>query len=255
MSPEPVAGIDEAIHAAATLSRGRNSVPKASSLLADELRTSIVRGKLAEGTTFMSESEIIESSGLSRATVREALRLLETEGLIVSKRGPRGGLRVGKPDLQSTVRTIAVHLAMSEATLGDMFAFRRIVERESARLAAENATPEQRDRLQEAISADPHPLAEVIDFHDLIAESTGNEFFRLLQKVVVSLASWHTPDEGLDDDDLVLARAAHGKVVQKILDRDGDGAASAMDRHLEAFEGLVRDSGNIDKPVIRASAW
>lgn len=241
--------------AAGRLMKSASTVPKASSLLANELRTSIVRGKLAEGTPFLSESEIIEQSGVSRATVREALRLLETEGLIVSKRGPRGGLRVGKPDLQSIVRTIAVNLAMSEATLGDMFTFRRLVERESARLAAEHATPEQRAQLAAAISAEPHPLADVIDFHDLIAESTGNEFFRLLQKVVVSLASWHTPDEGLDDDDLVLARAAHNKIVRKILDGDGDGAARAMDRHLEAFEGMVRDSGNIDKPVIRAAAW
>jgi len=95
----------------------------------------------------------------------------------------------------------------------------------------------------------------VIDFHDLIAECTGNEFFRIVQKVVVSLASWHTPDEGLDEQDLVYARAAHAKVVRRILERDGDGAARAMDRHLEAFEKMVVESGNIDKPVIRAAAW
>ncbi len=230
-------------------------VPKASSLLANELRTSIVRGKLAPGTPFLSEAEIIEKYGLSRATVREALRLLESEGLIVARRGPHGGLRVGQPNLQSTVRTIAVHLAMSEATLGDMFAFRRLVERESARLAALNATDEQRRRLQERITDDPGPLPDVIDFHDLVAECTGNEFFRVIQKVVVALASWHTPDEGLDDHDLGQARAAHAKIVQKILDRDGDGAARAMDRHLEAFEKIVSDRGNVDKPVIRASAW
>lgn len=255
MTSESVADVSGVRQATTKLQKASNKVPKASSLLANELRTTIVRGKLAEGTPFLSESDIIDQSGLSRATVREALRLLETEGLIVSKRGPRGGLRVGKPDLQSTVQTIAVNLAMSEATLGDMFTFRRLVERESARLAAEHATPEQRARLQDAISAAPHPLAEVIDFHDLIAESTGNEFFRLLQKVVVSLAGWHSPDEGIDDDDLVLARAAHEKVVQRILDGDGDGAARAMDRHLEAFEEMVRESGNIDKPVIRAAAW
>lgn len=233
----------------------RTTVPKASSILANELRTSIVRGKLEAGTPFPSEAEIIESSGLSRATVREALRLLETEGLIVSRRGPGGGLRVGQLDLQSTVRTIAVHLAMSEATLGDTFAFRRLIERECARLAAANATDEQRERLREAIADEPHPLSEVIDFHDLIAECTGNEFFRVAQKIVVSIAGWHTPDEGLDDHDLVFAKAAHAKIVQRILDRDGAGAARAMDRHLEAFERIVADRGNLDRPVIRASAW
>ncbi|MFD6816088.1 FadR/GntR family transcriptional regulator [Microbacterium sp. NPDC059771] len=233
----------------------RTTVPKASSILANELRTSIVRGKLTAGTPFPSEAEIIETSGLSRATVREALRLLEAEGLIVSRRGPGGGLRVGQLDLQSTVRTIAVHLAMSEATLGDAFAFRRLIERECARLAAANATDAQRERLREAVAEQPHPLSEVIDFHDLIAECTGNEFFRVAQKIVVSIAGWHTPDEGLDDHDLVFAKAAHTKVVQRILARDGEGAARAMDRHLEAFERIVEERGNLDKPVIRASSW
>lgn len=239
----------------ASLDEGRTRVPKASSILADELRTTIVRGKLQPGDPFLSEAELIEKHGLSRATVREALRLLESEGLIVSRRGPGGGLRVGRLDLNSTVRTLATHLARSEATLGDMFAFRRLIESESARLAAQNATDEQRARLEASIADDPHPLPEVIDFHDLIAECTGNEFFRIVQKVVVSLASWHTPDEGLDEQDLVYARAAHAKVVRRILERDGDGAARAMDRHLGAFEKMVVESGNIDKPVIRAAAW
>src|SRR4051794_8984418 len=109
---------------------------KASTLLANELRTLIVRGRLPEGAPFTSELDLIAQSGLSRATVREAIRLLETEGLLVARRGPGGGLRVGKINLQSAVQTIAVHLATSEATLGDMFAFRRLLEAEACRLAA-----------------------------------------------------------------------------------------------------------------------
>lgn len=231
----------------------RARVPKASSVLADELRASIVRGRMSAGTAFPSEADIIAQSGLSRATVREALRLLENEGLITSRRGPGGGLRVGSPDLTSSVQNIAVHLAMSEATLGDMFAFRRLVEAEAARLAAEHATDEQRELLRQSVES--RPLSEVIDFHGLIAEATGNEFFRTILQVVVSLAGWHTPDEGLDEADLDEARAAHAKVVRRILERDGDGAARAMDRHLSAFEDIVRAQGNIAKPVIRASAW
>lgn len=231
----------------------RARVPKASTVLADELRTSIVRGRMTEGMPFPSEAEIIAQSHLSRATVREALRLLESEGLITSRRGPGGGLRVGRPDLSSSVQNFAVHLALSEATLGDMFAFRRLVEAEAARLAATHATDEQRDVLRQSIES--VPLSEVIDFHGLIAEATGNEFFRTILRVVVSLAGWHTPAEGLEDDDLDEARAAHAKVVRRILERDGDGAARAMDRHLEAFEAIVREQGNIEKPVIRASAW
>lgn len=244
MSAEPLSG------------RGAEptKVPKASSILADSLRTMIVRGKLEPGDPFLSEAEIIDKHGLSRATVREALRLLESEGLIVSRRGPGGGLSVGRLDLKSTVRTIAVHLARSEATLGDMFAFRRMIESESARLAAENATDAQRARLKAYIAEDSQPLPDVIDFHDLIADCTGNEFYRVVQKVVVSVASWHTPNEGIESE-LSYARAAHAKIVDRILKHDGEGAARAMDRHIAAFEEMVIERGNIDKPVIRASAW
>src|SRR5690606_951294 len=103
------------------------------------------------------------------------------------------------------------------------FAFRRMIEQETARLAAANATPVQRERLRAAVAGRPNPLTEVIDFHDLIAEAAGNEFFRVIQKVIVALAGWHTPDEGLDDHDLELGSAAHAKVVERILAGDGDG--------------------------------
>lgn len=242
------------LDAYATHGTGPTKVPKASSVLADALRTTIVRGKLEPGDPFLSEAEIIEKHGLSRATVREALRLLESEGLIVSKRGPGGGLSIGRLDLKSTARTIAMHLARSEATLGDMFTFRRMVEAESARLAAENATDAQRARLEAYVAEDAQPLIDVIDFHDLIADCTGNEFYRVVQKVVAAVATWHTPDEGIEGE-LSYARAAHAKIVRRILERDGEGAARAMDRHLEAFEAMVVERGNIDKPVIRAAAW
>lgn len=233
----------------------RARLPKASTLLANELRSWIVRARLDEGAQFPSEGQIIERSGFSRATVREALRLIEAEGLIVTRRGPGGGVRVGRPDLAATTQSIAVHLAMSDATMGDMFVFRRMVEKEAARLAATHATPEQLLALENYVGEPHGPVGQVVDFHDLIAEATGNEFFRVILKVVVSLAGWHTPDEGLSEQDLQHAQAAHAKVVARIAAADADGAARAMDVHLAAFEELVRARGNIDQQVIRSADW
>lgn len=233
----------------------RARLPKASTVLANELRSWIVRARLDEGAPFPSEAQIIERSGFSRATVREALRLIEAEGLIVTRRGPGGGVRVGRPDLAATTQSIAVLLAMSEATMGDMFVFRRLVEKEAAFLAAKHATPEQILALREHVSELRSPVADVVNFHDLIADATGNEFFRVILKIVVALAGWHTPDEGLSEHDLQLAQAAHAKVVARIADGDAEGAAQAMDVHLSAFEELVRARGNIDQQVIRASDW
>lgn len=233
----------------------RSRIPKASTMLANELRGTIIRERLEEGAPLPSEIEIIERSGLSRATVRESLRLLEAEGLVVARRGPGGGLRVGRPDLQAMVQAIAAHLALSEATLGDLLAFRRLVEREAARLAALHATPDQRRSLRDSVSSSRPPLTKVIGFHELVAEATGNEFFRVFLKILLSLAEWHTPNEGLHERDIELARSAHGKVASRIIARDADGAAEAMDVHLKAFEDFVRQRGNIDQAVIRSVDW
>src|ERR1041384_7768555 len=66
-------------------------VPKASDVLAARLREMILSSGLAEGTPLPTERELVAQSGLSRASVREALRVLETEGLIVTKAGRNGG--------------------------------------------------------------------------------------------------------------------------------------------------------------------
>src|ERR1700733_11935074 len=89
----------------------RQRVPKASGFVADELRAQIIGNDLAPGTRLPSEAQLIEQFGLSRATVREALRLLEAEGLILVKRGPRGGLTVSRPNPSHISRSMATMVA------------------------------------------------------------------------------------------------------------------------------------------------
>ena len=69
-------------------------VPKASDVLAARLREMILSSGLAEGTPLPTERELVTQSGLSRASVREALRVLETEGLVVTRAGRDGGSQV-----------------------------------------------------------------------------------------------------------------------------------------------------------------
>src|SRR3569623_311227 len=66
-------------------------VPKASDVLAERLREMILSRGLAEGTPLPTERELVAESGLSRASVREAVRVLETEGLVLTKAGRNGG--------------------------------------------------------------------------------------------------------------------------------------------------------------------
>lgn len=233
----------------------KSQVPKASTLLANNLRDEIIRGRLAVGTNLPGEVELIEKTGYSRATVREAMRLLESEGLIVTRRGPHGGVKVSAPDIAQSTRSIAVLLALSDAKLRDLFRFRRDMEPEVARLAASAATPEQVEALLRATDQSAEPLERLVSFHELVAEACGNEFYRVMVKVIVEIAAWHTPEEGLVPIDMKIAHSSHRKVVEHIAAGRGDEAAAEMAAHLKSFEAVVESHGNLDLPVLRPQHW
>ena len=82
------------------------NVPKAADILANRLRDLILSGKVPEGEMLPTERELVEDSGLSRSSVREALRVLEVEGLIVTRPGRAGGSTVKLPGSGSVARSI-----------------------------------------------------------------------------------------------------------------------------------------------------
>jgi GntR family transcriptional repressor for pyruvate dehydrogenase complex len=231
-------------------------VPKASGILAGDLRREIIRNRLPVGTDLPGETTLIERTGYSRGTVREALRLLEVEGLITTRRGPQGGVRVSRPDTSQATRSIAVLLALSDVRMRELFHFRRYIEKEAARLAAEHATEEQVQAMLDAVRDDERETVEgVVSFHTLVAQACGNEFFTVTLTVILQIAEWHTPQEGLNNRDICVARESHELVVNHIAAGRGDEAAEAMDAHLLTFEKVVRKQGNLDAPVLRPENW
>lgn len=234
----------------------KSKLPKASAVLADALRNQIVVTKMPVGRDLPSESELIERTGYSRGTVREALRLLESEGLISTRRGPYGGVRVSRPDVSQATRSIAVLLALSDATLGDLFHFRRLVECTAASLAATHATEEQVEAMFRATDDEEQETVEgVVSFHHLIADSCGNEFYRVTLGYVLNIAEWHTPQAGLSHDDVCVARGAHRSIVEAIAAHDGDAASEAMELHLKSFLAVIKKAGHLDSPILRPERW
>ena len=85
-------------------------------LIADELRALIVSGELSEGDSLGHEPDLVERFGVSRPSLREALRILEAEGLITVVRGVLGGVIVHEPDERMTARTAALVLQARNVT-------------------------------------------------------------------------------------------------------------------------------------------
>src|SRR5207342_3506893 len=104
--------------------------------IADELRALIVGGELSEGDSLGHEPELVERFGVSRPSLREALRILEAEGLITVVRGVLGGVVVHEPDERMTARAAALVLQARNVPLADVFEARSLLEPLAARAIA-----------------------------------------------------------------------------------------------------------------------
>ena len=122
---------------ATVLRKNQVRVPKAAELVSRELRKQIVRGELKEGATLFSETELMQHFGVSRPTLREALRILESEGLISVSRGARGGAVICGPTVEVATRYISLLLQVNGTTLADIHRVHMLLGPAAARLLAE----------------------------------------------------------------------------------------------------------------------
>src|SRR5688500_1958208 len=97
-------------------------------VVADQLRRRILGGELAEGERLPVEEELTAQFGVARTTLREALRVLESEGLIAIRRGRGGGPFVTHPDLGPISLALAASLQLQGASVGELDEARRLIE-------------------------------------------------------------------------------------------------------------------------------
>jgi GntR family transcriptional regulator, transcriptional repressor for pyruvate dehydrogenase complex len=160
--------------------------------IADELRALIVSGKLSEGDSLGHEPDLVARFGVSRPSLREALRILEAEGLITVVRGVRGGVVVHSPDGRMTARTAAMVLQARNVALADVFEARTLLEPLAARAIAASrsrkaAVAELRDLVarQESVINDPEAFAEAnATFHERLVALGGNQTLAIVAEML-----------------------------------------------------------------------
>lgn len=238
--------------------RRQPRLQKASDVLADRLRARILGRGMVPGDPLPSEAELIFEEGFSRGTVREALRLLETDGLIEIRRGPRGGVRVAHPDLSQVSRSVALLLTLAQTSMRSFSEFRLLVEPASAAAAARCATAEQKLWLLELAERSDLRTAEwgpSVEFHTAIAQCSGNEILRVVVAAFGQELTWHAPGDRLSHDEMKDTHVAHQKVAKAIAAGDAARAERAMRRHLEEFEATLLAQGRLDEPVVPREQW
>lgn len=223
------------------------SVPKTSQVLARELRRQILGKSLPEGARLPTERELIAQSGLSRSSVREAMRILEAENLVTTRPGRFGGTVTNRPDDESLARSVSLFVHGRGISLSSLLQTREAVEPLLASLAAEYRTDEELLLLTDATRSvegafDDLPLflSENVRWHVLIATASHNELLRALMISISNLIYKATALENFATEDVRRqVIQAHRRIVEAIAARDSDAARRRMARHLGAVSAAM----------------
>ncbi len=216
-------------------------VPKTAELVASRIREQIIRGGLREDDALPPESELMAQFGVSRPTLREGFRILESEGLIVVRRGARGGARVQVPDHEVAARFAGLVLQYRGATLADVFQARTMIEAPAARmLASSKHRAEIARQLQafgDAHAEDLRNPARAPGFHRLVVELTGNQTLILLAGMLEDIAeaaaiSWERQNPP-SLPEAQRAHRGHQKVIELIRAGASEKAEAFWRAHLD----------------------
>jgi DNA-binding FadR family transcriptional regulator len=169
--------------------------PKAAVTVAAELRRQIVTGRLKPGDKLHPENVLQGEFEISRPTLREALRLLESESLITITRGKHGGARVTSIDLGALASQVGVFLQLEGATLPDVWLARTVLEPPAAGLLAASRNPQALAALEANIAAaqeaSQHDLRRYADlsaeFSILLTRYCGNKTIHLLASLIYDI--------------------------------------------------------------------
>jgi GntR family transcriptional regulator, transcriptional repressor for pyruvate dehydrogenase complex len=219
---------------------------KISQVLATEIVRDIVESGLQEGDQLPTEAEMVEEFDVGRASLREALRLLESYGLITIRQGQRGGPIVGAIRPADVGRMLSFYLHMTGATYGELLEARLVIEPVMARLAAERQDPttmqqlrEVMEREQAASFEEPEYLRSADAFHFIVSGMSGNRVLDLLGRGLRAMYQ-----ERIHSGALLpryarsASRRLHREIGEAILAGQGELAARLMESHLQSLASM-----------------
>jgi GntR family transcriptional repressor for pyruvate dehydrogenase complex len=212
--------------------------------VAVRIRRLIAEGHLKAGDKLPPERELAAALGVSRTSVRDAIRTLEAAGLLQPRQGE--GTVIRELSTDALVGPIASALLARRDLLGDLMAVRKMIEPAMAREAARHATLEEVRHLEEIVArqaarieAGGLAIEEDSAFHDAIAGMSRNQVLLRVIDVLMDLLR-----EGRERSLQVRGRPqrslrGHRQILDAIRRRDGDAAARAMLNHLEQIEEML----------------
>jgi DNA-binding FadR family transcriptional regulator len=229
----------------------RVATPATYELVSEQIRRAIHIGTYLPGDKLPAERQLAEQMGVSRTTVREALRVLEGEGYVESHRGASGGIVI--LDQTASEERIRPVVMARMAEFEELFDFRIAVEGAAVRLAAVRRTETDLKQLQKALDAmaagwqTARFRAADSAFHLGIADAARNRFMR--QAIEDARARMWIPIDPQIDVVFRTANRHHEEILQAIRNRDPDAAERAAVAHLKTARRDLRRVARTDEPA------
>jgi DNA-binding FadR family transcriptional regulator len=220
---------------------------KGAEVVARDITQLIVERDLRPGELVGSEPELIAREGVSRALLREAVRLLEHHHIARMRRGPGGGLFVMAASVSAVTDVAAIYLARRGMELGELADMRTGVEVTLADLAAQRIDADGVDGLHEALeheknTSDAERAEAVGDLHAAVAAAAHNRALQLVALVLIRLSRLHQIERlAPSAREKVKAEVlcTHEGIAEAIQHRDRDLARQRMRRHQQAVAALM----------------
>jgi GntR family transcriptional repressor for pyruvate dehydrogenase complex len=216
--------------------------------VANQLRALVLEGRLAPGDQLPNEAELSVHFGVSRSTVREALRILASRDLVETSRGVTGGTfvsQINSDKVRDYLETSLGLMTGAEAvSVRDMLEAREVLEVPAARLAAERAEESAIEALCKAVEREKESrgrgpkFEEHRNFHTLVVQAAGNELLSLMNEPIFLVLRARFLRTDVRPDFWGHVDEDHEEILRRIADGNVDAAGEAMRAHLRRLRPL-----------------
>jgi GntR family transcriptional repressor for pyruvate dehydrogenase complex len=208
--------------------------------LVDRIRQEIFQRALEAGDRLPHERALAEQYGIGRSAVREALRVLEIQGLVQVRHGYRGGVFVAGPGATPLLSALDASLRLDHVGVDELFDARRLIEPTLARMATERDPATLAHLLGENVQAAEARQAEGgsafalnVEFHAVLAQAGGNRVVTLIMRAILDLLLEGRQRQPPEDPSLTRqAVAGHRQIVEAVEASDGRLVEALMLAHL-----------------------
>ena len=225
------------------------------SAVSEAIKDWIAKQKLNPGDRLPQEPDLIETFGVSKGTIREALKVLETQGLVKTRTGPGGGAFIREMGSSRARALLANHFFFKDLSISDIYELRRALEPELAAELAGKLTSVHICRLRETMVEYDHPPATIeeeqrqriaeLEFHEQLALLSENPLLgfvcgflvSLLKDLAVCQRIYQRPNPELRE----RGHSYQAQLIEAMVIGDGEGARSIMRAHMISAQRLMEE--------------